>query len=434
MAPGRNLLLIHSTGGNMRKIRIVGGRNGRLWPEVLETANTVFRDVMRREAADLDYEPADELKPGRTDCPDSFPVSVDLLEPGEDQTRLEAVADHVTERIRELTEDKKFNLKDIVILMPEVSTDGPILSDLLKERGIPVFFDGKGGFFEQQEVIVFRNLLMLVDNPHLDLPLLTALVNPPFDFTEEELSHIRLKYTGKKKPFWQAFSNTLILNGLYLLFRFPLTLIFALLLNEIRNLHWKKFVQTVSYLPHFISMVIVCGMIKELLSTSGPINDVIARLGGEKISFISLAEWFRTIFVASGVWQSLGWGTILYLAAMSGINPSLYEAATVDGANHFQQVLHVTIPCILPTIASLLILDIGGLVGSGGAFEKVYLLYSPMTYETSDIVSTYVFRMGVESGSINFATAVGLFEGLINLVLLTCANFVSRKVAKTSLW
>ncbi|MCR4704400.1 MAG: ABC transporter permease subunit [Saccharofermentans sp.] len=236
------------------------------------------------------------------------------------------------------------------------------------------------------------------------------------------------------KPFWQAFSNTLILNGLYLLFRFPLTLIFALLLNEIRNLHWKKFVQTVSYLPHFISMVIVCGMIKELLSTHGPINDLIFKLGGEKISFISMAEWFRTIFVTSGIWQSLGWGTILYLAAMTGINPSLYEAATVDGASHFQQVMHVTIPCILPTIATLLILDIGGLVGSGGAFEKVYLLYSPMTYETSDIVSTYVFRMGVESGSINFATAVGLFEGLINLVLLTCANFVSRKVAKTSLW
>ena len=211
------------------------------------------------------------------------------------------------------------------------------------------------------------------------------------------------------KPFWQAFSNTLILNGLYLLVRFPLTLIFALLINEIRNLHWKKFVQTVSYLPHFISMVIVCGMIKEVLSTSGPINDVIARFGGEKIPFISLAQWFRTIFVVSGVWQSLGWGTILYLAAMSGINPSLYEAATVDGATHFQKVMHVTIP-------------------------KVYLLYSPLTYETSDIVSTYVFRMGIESGSINFATAVGLFEGLINLVLLTVANFVSRKVANTSLW
>ena len=236
------------------------------------------------------------------------------------------------------------------------------------------------------------------------------------------------------KPFWQAFSNTLILNGLYLIVRFPLTLIFALLLNEIRNLHWKKFVQTVSYLPHFISMVIVCGMIKELLSTSGPINALIASWGGEKIPFISLAQWFRSIFVVSGVWQSLGWGTILYLAAMTGINPSLYEAATVDGASHFQKVMHVTIPCILPTIATLLILDIGGLVGSGGAFEKVFLLGNPMTAETSEIVSTYVFHMGVESGSYNLATAIGLFEGLINLILLTCANLVSRKVAKTSLW
>lgn len=253
-------------------------------------------------------------------------------------------------------------------------------------------------------------------------------------FGEGPLTLKYFKQFLSAKPFWQAFSNTLILNGLYLLFRFPLTLIFALLINEIRNLHWKKFVQTVSYLPHFISMVIVCGMIKELLSTQGPINDLIFKLGGEKISFISLAEWFRAIFVTSGIWQSLGWGTILYLAAMTGINPSLYEAATVDGASHFQQVIHVTIPCILPTIATLLILDIGGLVGSGGAFEKVFLLYNPMTYETSDIVSTYVYRMGVESGSINFATAVGLFEGLINLVLLTCANLVSRKVAKTSLW
>ncbi len=238
----------------------------------------------------------------------------------------------------------------------------------------------------------------------------------------------------KSKPFWEAFSNTLILNGLYLLFRFPLTLLFALLLNEIRNLHWKKFVQTVSYLPHFISMVIVCGMIKELLSTRGPINDIIAQFGGEKISFLAQAEWFRTIFVTSGIWQGLGWGTILYLAAMSGINPSLYEAATVDGATHFQKVIHVTIPCILPTIATLLILDIGGLVGSGGAFEKVFLLQNPQTYSTSQIVSTYVYQMGVESGSMNLAAAIGLFESVINLVLLTCANFVSRKVANTSLW
>lgn len=236
------------------------------------------------------------------------------------------------------------------------------------------------------------------------------------------------------KTFWRAFTNTLTLNISYLAVRFPLTLIFALLINEIRNVHWKKFVQTVSYLPHFISVVILCGMVKELVSTSGPINNLIAQLGGEKISFIAQANWFSTIFITSGVWQSLGWGTILYLAAMSNINPSLYEAAAVDGAGHFKRVWHITIPSILPTITTLLILDIGGLVGSGGAFEKVYLLYNPMTYETADIISTYVFRMGIDGGNFSYATAVGLFEGLINLILLSIANFCSKKFTESSLW
>lgn len=236
------------------------------------------------------------------------------------------------------------------------------------------------------------------------------------------------------KTFWRAFTNTLTLNISYLLVRFPLTLIFALLINEIRNVHWKKFVQTVSYLPHFISIVIMCGMVKEVVSTSGPINNLIAQFGGEKISFIAEAKWFSTIFITSGVWQSLGWGTILYLAAMSNINPSLYEAAAVDGAGHFRRVWHITIPSILPTITTLLILDIGGLVGSGGAFEKVYLLYNPMTYETADIISTYVFRMGIDGGNFSYATAVGLFEGLINLILLSIANFASKKFTESSLW
>ncbi len=234
--------------------------------------------------------------------------------------------------------------------------------------------------------------------------------------------------------FWRAFRNTLSLNITYLVFRFPLTLIFALLLNEIRNIRWKKFVQTVSYLPHFISMVIIAGMIRELLSTNGPINAIIEAFGGEAITFISLPEWFPTIFVGSGLWQGLGWGTILYLAAIAGISPDLYEAAEIDGANRFQRVWHITLPCILPTITTLLILDIGGLVGSGGAFEKVFLLYNPMTYETADIVSTLVYRMGLGSGNYSYATAIGLFEGLINLVLLTLANIVSKKTTQSGLF
>jgi putative aldouronate transport system permease protein len=234
--------------------------------------------------------------------------------------------------------------------------------------------------------------------------------------------------------FWRAFRNTLSLNITYLLFRFPLTLLFALLLNEIRTHYAKKFVQTVSYLPHFISMIIVTGMIRELVSMTGPINAMLKIFGQEPVSFISSPEWFTPIFVISGVWQNLGWGTILYLAAISGIDPSLYEAAEVDGANHFQRVWHVTIPCIMPTIATLLILDIGSLIGSGAAFEKVFLLYNPMTYEKADIISTFVFRLGLGSGNYSYATAVGLFEGILNLILLTLANKASRKVTGASLW
>ena len=238
----------------------------------------------------------------------------------------------------------------------------------------------------------------------------------------------------RDQMFWRAIANTLRLNIIYLLFRFPLTLIFALLLNEIKNIHWKKFVQTVSYLPHFISMVIIAGMIREMLSTNGPINGFLVAHGHEAISFMALPEWFTTIFVGSGLWQGLGWGTILYLAAIAGISPDLYEAAEIDGANHFQRVWNITIPCILPTITTLLILDIGGLVGSGGAFEKVFLLYNPMTYEKADIISTYVYRMGIGSGNYSYATAVGLFEGLINLVLLTLANIVSKKTTESGLF
>lgn len=245
-----------------------------------------------------------------------------------------------------------------------------------------------------------------------------------------------LKYFNQfiqDQNFWRAFANTLLLNFKYLIVSFPLTLIFALLLNEVKNVAFKKIVQTISYLPHFISMVIVAGMVREVLSTSGPINNLIKALGGEAVTFISLPEWFTTIFVVSGVWQGIGWGTILYLAAMSGINPELYEAAALDGANKFQQCLHVTIPAILPTVSTLLVLNVGSLCGSA-AFEKVFLLYNPTTYETADIIATYVYRMGLQSGNYSYATAVGLFQGIINLVLLTVANRASRSLTGSALW
>lgn len=245
-----------------------------------------------------------------------------------------------------------------------------------------------------------------------------------------------LKYFNQfvmDQNFWRSFRNTLLLNFKYLIVSFPMTLIFALLLNEVRHVAFKKVVQTISYLPHFISMVIVAGMVREVLSTSGPINRMIEALGGQAVTFISLPEWFTTIFVVSGVWQGIGWGTILYLAAMTGINPELYEAAALDGASKFQQCLHVTIPAILPTVSTLLVLNIGSLCGSA-AFEKVFLLYNPTTYETADIIATYVYRMGLGSGNYSYATAVGLFQGIINLVLLTVANRVSRVLTGSALW
>lgn len=254
----------------------------------------------------------------------------------------------------------------------------------------------------------------------------------PNIFGEKWVGFRYFKQFLKDPSFWKAFRNTLTLSVTYLLFRFPLTLIFALLLNEIRNLKWKKFVQTVSYLPHFISMVIIAGMIKEVVSLTGPINNIIAALGGDKISFIQEAAWFPTIYIVSGIWQGLGWGTILYLAAMTGINTELYEAARVDGAGRFKQAIHVTIPGILPTIVTLLILDIGGIMGSN--FEKIILLYLPSTYETADVISTLVYRMGISGGNFSYATAVGLFEGVIGLILVTTANLVSRKLTEASLW
>lgn len=236
----------------------------------------------------------------------------------------------------------------------------------------------------------------------------------------------------KDPTFWRAFFNDLTLSVSYLVVKFPITLLFALLLNELRRVKWKKFVQTVSYLPHFISMVIVAGMIKEIVSMTGPINSILAWMGLDKISFISLPEWFPTLYVTSGIWQSLGWGTILYLAAMTAIDPALYEAAKIDGANRFRLAMHVTIPGILPTVMVLLILDIGSILGSN--FEKILLLYNPLTYETADVISTYVYRMGITGSNFSYATAVGLFEGIIGLILVTIANEVSKRTTKSSLW
>lgn len=235
------------------------------------------------------------------------------------------------------------------------------------------------------------------------------------------------------ESFWAAFRNTLRLSIGYLCVRFPATLIFALLINEIRKVKWKKTVQTITYLPHFISLVVVCGMVKEVLALNGPINNLLHNLGLEKISFMSEPKWFDSVYIISGVWQALGWGTILYLTAMTNINTELYEAAAIDGSNRFKQALHVTIPGIMPTIMTLLIMDIGSIVTAGN-MQKILLLYNPLTQGRADIIGTYVYRMGISGGNFSYATAVGLFEGLIGVILVTTANFISKKTTETSLW
>ena len=233
--------------------------------------------------------------------------------------------------------------------------------------------------------------------------------------------------------FWRAFWNTLRLSIGYLLVRFPATLIFALLINEVKNKMWKKTVQTVSYLPHFISLVVVCGMVKELLSSTGPINALLVKLWVEKIAFMSEPGWFDIVYIGSGIWQALGWGTILYLTAMTNINTELYEAAAIDGAGKFKQTIHVTIPGILPTIMTLLIMDIGNIITASN-MQKILLLYNPLTQSRADIIDTLVYRMGIAGGNFSYASAVGLFSAVIGLVLVTTANYLSKKFTETSLW
>lgn len=232
--------------------------------------------------------------------------------------------------------------------------------------------------------------------------------------------------------FFRVFRNTLMISFLDLIFGFPAPIILALLLNELRNEKFKRTVQTITYLPHFISLVVVCGMIVDFAASDGVINSIITSLGGEKIMLLQEPKYFRTIYVGSSIWQGIGWGSIIYLAALSGIDPSLYEAAIMDGAGRFKQLLNVTIPGIMPTIVILLILNIGKMMNVG--FEKVILLYSPATYETADVISSFVYRRGLRESNWSFGSAVGLLNSVINVILITGSNYISRRLNETSLW
>ena len=232
---------------------------------------------------------------------------------------------------------------------------------------------------------------------------------------------------------WKLIKNTVLLSFYSILWGFPAPIIFSLVLNEVKNLKAKKIVQTLSYMPHFISTVVLVGMVTMFLSpTTGVLNNFLDFMGFQRVNFLANARYFRTIYVASGIWQGLGWSSIIYLAAISNIDPQLYESSVIDGANKLKQVLHITLPCIAPTMITLFLLNLGNIMNLG--FEKVFLLQKPVIYDTADVISTFVYRQGIKQGNFSYATAVGLFNSAINVLFLIGANMIAQRTSETSLW
>ncbi|AIQ21776.1 sugar ABC transporter permease [Paenibacillus sp. FSL H7-0737] len=238
----------------------------------------------------------------------------------------------------------------------------------------------------------------------------------------------------KSPYFWRLLKNTVLLSLYQLLFAFPVPIILALLFNELKNGVFKATVQTFTYLPHFISVVVVAGIVTNFLAPSnGIINILIEMMGGEKQYFLTNPDYFRTIFIGSmDIWKEAGFGTIIYIAALSGVNPALYEAAVIDGANKWKQMWHITLPAIIPTIAIMLVMKVGSMLEVG--YEAIILLYQPATYETADVINTYVYRSGLQDARYDLATAVGLFNAVVGFILVVFANKMSKKLTETGLW
>lgn len=232
--------------------------------------------------------------------------------------------------------------------------------------------------------------------------------------------------------FWELLRNTLTINLYDLVFGFTSPILLALLLNEIRVTWFKKSVQTITYMPHFISTVIVSSLVLTFVSSDGMINALRGLFGLESISFMTEPKYFYGIYLISDIWQQIGWSSIIYIANISSIDQSLYEAATIDGANRFKQALHITLPGVSETIVILLIMRIGQMLSLG--YEKIILLYNPAIYETADVISTYVYRRGLLEGDYSYSAAVGMFNSVFNFILLMSANAVSKKIQGTGLW
>ena len=232
--------------------------------------------------------------------------------------------------------------------------------------------------------------------------------------------------------FFRITKNTILLSFFGILFGFPAPIILALFLNELKALRFKRIIQSISYLPHFVSTVVIVGIMMYMFDAYGIVNDILRFIGIPEQVFFSDSKWFRTLYIGSGIWQGIGWDAIIYLAAIAGINPELYEAAVLDGANRWQNMWHITLTSIMSVVRILLILEIGGLFGIG--FEKVYLMYNPGIYDVADVVSTYVYRRGIIGMDFSYSAAVGLFNSIVNFTLIFIANYISRKISDEGLW
>ncbi|WP_420832463.1 ABC transporter permease [Paenibacillus periandrae] len=232
--------------------------------------------------------------------------------------------------------------------------------------------------------------------------------------------------------FWRILKNTIVISLYTLLFEFPTPIILALLINEVRNQIFKRTVQTITYMPYFISLVVICGMITDFTNSGGIVNSLLMYLGYDGMALLQKPDMFRSIYVLSEIWQKMGWESIIYIAALMGIDQEQYEAARMDGANRWKQMMHITLPGIMPTVAIMFILRIGNLLNVG--FEKIILLYTPVTYETADVISSFVYRKGLLEFGWSYSAAVGIFNSLINLILLITANYLSRRISQNSLW
>jgi len=236
----------------------------------------------------------------------------------------------------------------------------------------------------------------------------------------------------KSPSFIEVFRNTLVISVYRLITGFPAPIIFALLLNELTCSRFKKTVQTISYLPHFLSWVVLGGMFMQLLSLSGPINIILKSMGIEPIFFLGDKKYFRGVLVVTSLWKGVGWSSIVYLAALTGVDPQLYEAARIDGANRFKQILHVTLPSLIPVITIMFIFQVGAIINDD--FDQIFNLYNEAVYSVGDVISTYNYRMGLINNEYGYSTAVGLFKNVISVTLIVITNMISRKYSEYGIW